>query len=122
MVKLSVKSVKEIVVLDDVKYDTAESFFKDLALGMPPGEVTVNWADGVIFTHSAFPWSEATIKEYIEHDKIYWSHVRYAPMKEYKDRVVEGNVVFRIRKTEIPILLEIAKELKRRLGLEGSSL
>jgi len=39
-------------------------------------------------------------------------------MKEYKDKVVEGSVVFRIRKTKVPILIEVAKELKKRLNLE----
>jgi len=119
MVKLTVKGVKEIFVLDDIKYENAEEFFRDLALGSPPGEITVNWAEGVIFTHSVLPWNDVTTKEYIEQERLYWSFVRYAPMKEYKDRVVEGNVVFRIRKSNVPILVEVAKELKKKLGLEG---
>jgi len=60
-----------------------------------------------------------TSKEYIEHERLYWAYVRYAPMKEYKDRVVEGNVVFRVRKTNVPILVEVARELKKRLNMEG---
>jgi len=119
MVKLTVKDVKEIVVLDDIMYESAEEFFRDLALGAPPGEITVNWVDGVVFIHSAFPWNDVTSKRYIEYGRLYWTYVRYAPMKEYKDRVVEGNVVFRIRKTRVPILIEVAKELKKRLKLEG---
>jgi len=115
MVKLTVKGVKEILVLDDIKYETAEEFFRDMALGSPPGEVTVNWADGVVFTHLALPWNDVTSKEYIEHERLYWSYIRYAPMKEYKDKIVEGSVVFHIRKTRVPILVEVAKELKKRL-------
>jgi len=97
---------------------TLRNFLKDLALGMISGEIIVNWAEGIVFFHQALPWNEITSKEYIENDRLYWSFVRYAPMKEYKDRIVEGNVIFRINKTRAPILIEVAKELKKRLGLE----
>ena len=118
MVKLVTKGAKEIIVLDDIQYPNAEEFFRDIALGHPPGEITVNWSEGVVFTHSAFPWNEITAKEYVEYGRLYWLYVRYAPMKEYKDRVVEGNVVFRIRKIKVPILIEVARELRRKMGLE----
>jgi len=32
MVKLTVKSIKEILVANNIKYETAEEFFKDLGL------------------------------------------------------------------------------------------
>jgi hypothetical protein len=116
MVELIIKGANEIVVLDEIKFDSAEEFFRDVAAGLPPGEITVNWADGVVFLHSAFPWTETTIKEYVEHGRIYWSYVKYAPMENYEERVTRDHVIFLIRKTRTPLLVEIAKELKRRLG------
>ena len=119
MVELVIKGVKEIVILDEIAFRTAEEFFKDTALGHPPGEIPVNWANGVIFIHASLPWNEVTTREYAEHGRIYWSYIKYAPMKEYREKVVEGNVIFRIRKTRVPTLIEVAEKLRERLGLEG---
>jgi len=39
MVKLTVKGVKEILVLDDIRYESAEEFFRDLAFGLLPARL-----------------------------------------------------------------------------------
>jgi hypothetical protein len=115
MVELVIKGAKEIVVLDEIRFNSAEEFFRDIAIGLPPGEITVNWADGVVFLHSAFPWTEITIKEYIDHGRIYWSFVKYAPMESYKDKIPIDHVIFHVKKVKVPILIEVVKELKKRL-------
>jgi len=114
-IKLTIKGAKEVVVLDEIRFETADEFFEDLMLGIPHGTIGVNWAEGIVFQHTSFPWTETTIKEYIENDRIYFSVLRYAPMEEYKRNISKNGVIFVIRKIKTPILVEIAKELKKRL-------
>ena len=117
-VKLITKGAEEIIVLDEIKFDTADEFFEELSLGALPGRIVVNWANGVVFQHISLPWNDITAREYIENGRIYWSALRYAPMKEYKPRVSKNDVVFLIRKVKTPILVEVASILKKRLEEE----
>lgn len=116
MVKLISKGVNEIVVLDELKYESTDEFFKDVALGLPPCEIAVGWFDGIVFHYAGFPWNEVTVKEYIDHGRIYWALLMYAPMKEYREKIVEGNVVFQVKKVKNPVLMEVVRELKKKLN------
>ncbi len=113
---MTVRGAKEIIVIDEIKFSSAEEFFEDLARGHPPGEVAVNWANGVVFIHLSFPWNEITVREYIEHGRIYWSSIKYAPMEKYEDKVIKDHVIFHIRKVRTPILVKIAEELRKKLA------
>lgn len=114
-VKLTTKGVEEIVVLDEVKYESANELFEDISLGRPPGEIVLNWAEGVVFIHESIPLSnETALKEWIDKNRIYWLYIWYAPMEKYEDVIVKGNVTIKIRKVKTPILIEVAKELKKR--------
>ena len=118
VVKLTIKGVEEVIVLDEIKFKSADEFFEDLALGIPHGTIAVNWAEGVVFQHNSFPWTETTAREYIEKGRIYWASVKYAPMKDYKKSVSKNGVIFVIRKVRAPVLVEVAKELRKRLEEE----
>ena len=37
-VKLTVRGAKEIIVVDEIKFDSPEEFFEDLAKGHPPAK------------------------------------------------------------------------------------
>ncbi len=115
-IKLIIKGAKEIIVLDEIRYDNEEEFFNDLTLGDKYGLIAVNWAEGIVFQHQSFPWTETTIREYIEKDRLYFSFIKYAPMKEYKERITKNGMLIVIRKIKTPILVSVAKELKKRLG------
>lgn len=115
-INLVIKGAKEIVILDEIKYKNAEEFFEDLTLGTKHGTVYVNWAEGIVFQHQSFPWTETTIREYIDKGRIYFSFLMYAPMEEYKDKITKNDLEIVIRKTRTPILVAVAKELRRRLG------
>ncbi len=114
-VKLITKGAKEIIVLDEIQFETVDELLEDLSIGHPPGQMVLNWANGIIFHHISLPWTDVTAKEYIENGRIYWSALRYAPMKEYKDRISKNNVLFLIRKVRTPILLEVTKILREKI-------
>ncbi|RLI79630.1 hypothetical protein DRP04_08975 [Archaeoglobales archaeon] len=115
-VKLTIKGVKEIIVLDEIRFETAEEFFENLTLEIPPpGVVVVNWVEGIVFKHTTFPWTETTIKEYIENGRIYFSALKYTPMKEYNRSISRNGVTFLVRKIKTPVLVEVVRELKKRL-------
>ncbi|MGC8577956.1 MAG: hypothetical protein ACP5M7_08220 [Thermoproteota archaeon] len=101
--------------MDEIRYKSADELFEEISLGMPPGEIVLNWAEGVVFIHEPILLNnETTIREWIEKGRLYWLSVRYAPMEEYKENVVKSTVTIRIRKIKTPILIEVAKELKKR--------
>jgi len=116
--KIHVKGVEEIIIIDEIKYENEEDFFNDLSLGLPHARISVNWAEGIVFLHESLPWTDTTIKEYIEKGKIYWSYVRYAPMEKYQPTISKNGVVFVVRKTNVPALIDVAKELKKRIKKE----
>ena len=117
-VKLITKGAREIIVLDEIKFETVDELLEELSIGHPPGQIILNWANGVVFQHISLPWTDVTAKEYIENGRIYWSALRYAPMEEYKDRISKNGLLFLIRKVRTPILVEVTKILREKLEKE----
>lgn len=72
MVELSLEPVREIVVHERLKLP-----LKTLAREAARQGEPILWAEGVAFTYTALPWSEATVREALE-GKLHWLWLYYA--------------------------------------------
>ena len=114
--QITIKEPKEIVVVDYIFYETPEELFADLTPQKPLIPTVLHWAEGVVFHFSAFPWNELLAKEYIENDRVYWATLRFAPMETYVNRATLGENVFFIKRTKVPVLVDVAKQLKKEIS------
>jgi hypothetical protein len=85
---------KEVIIHEYTKYDSAEDFINTLTKGAPAGSVlsVLKWVDGVLFSFRPLPPNEVTIKALIL-GTLYWDHVSFAPMPEYRDQIITQNGV-----------------------------
>ncbi|KXB02929.1 hypothetical protein AKJ45_03065 [candidate division MSBL1 archaeon SCGC-AAA261F19] len=120
MVNINFKPIEEVVILEEIRFDNPQDFFKDLRSGAPPGAtVTALWAEGIVFRHQGLPLNvEPVVKERME-GKVYWSSVKYAEMPEFKESASVGRETIGIAKAGSPTLKEIAKELRSRIKESG---
>lgn len=84
MVEFEYQPWKYVIVHEVVKYPL-EYFITKHSFGVQEGGTgrPLNWADGIVFEHTAMPPVEDVIKEQIE-GRIHWNSLNYGIMKEYK--------------------------------------
>jgi len=106
---------KEVIIHEYTSYDSAEDLINTSAMGVPPGSflTMLRWVNGVLLSFSALPINEVTAKELIE-GRLHWDHVSFAPMPEYKDKIIAGTgVTFHIRNvSNNPVFATIAEFIK----------
>jgi hypothetical protein len=83
---------KEVIIHEYTKYDSKDDFINTITNGIPPGSILppLRWVDGILLSFRPLPMKESTIKSLIE-GTLYWDHVSFAPMPEYKDQIITGN-------------------------------
>lgn len=111
MVQVRHEPVKEIVILDRVKY-SLDDFTK--VLGMSPTPVVASWSGSIVFAHRMLPWNDQTIKEAIE-GRIYWSHISYAELPVFKNVIESKDGKVRIGVIDVSsseVLKQAAKWIK----------
>ena len=113
--EIEFRPIKRIIILEDISYDSLDDFFAVITTGVPPSTpIVVLWANGVVFTYSAMPLSEAIVKERTE-GIVYWNFVQYAKMDEYVEEYRSGLHTVRVLKVKGPALLDVAKALQEKL-------
>lgn len=116
MTEIKIQSINKIVILDGIKYESVEDFFADAVAGLTPGTlITLLWAEGIVFRHTAMPpQSDEVVKNRIQ-GIIFWDHVSYAKMDKYEKEKTFGMHIIRLIKATSPALVDAAKKLKESL-------
>ncbi|MEM4408344.1 MAG: hypothetical protein QXI19_06340 [Candidatus Caldarchaeum sp.] len=116
MVEIVYSPVKTIVIMEYVKYSTAEELIRNLLL--PPGQPAVlYWAEGVVFFPTPFAANNTKVVEELMNGRIYWMSVSFAPMTAYTPMlsVEKGPEAMVINVSRSQTLSQVAKWLKERL-------
>ena len=120
MVKINYQPIKEIVIHEIVEYKAEEYFAlviqSTLAAGGAGTTPTLNWANGVIFSHVPYPDNEEIIKERLS-GVIHYAAVTFAVYLEYKAQVNakigEQSYTIKLQRVETnPLFIELTEYLK----------
>lgn len=84
MVDIDYKPIKKIAVHEIIK-NPLNNFIKMKTKSVNPNALPlpVRWAEGVVFTATAFPPTEKLVNEEVD-GTIHWQHVEFAEMPEYQ--------------------------------------
>lgn len=98
-VKIKYEPIEEIIVKEYVRYEKLQDllyiFAQLRASGAP---VSLNWAKGVVFTHTPLlPTTDQLMEDYLK-GRLYIINVSFALKPVYEDRLI-----YRTAKEEIPI-------------------
>ena len=99
MVKITYEPFKEVVIKEFTRYEKIEDlifWFAQLRAGGLP--VSLNWANGVVFTHSPLTSDTKELVNEFLNGRIYWTNVSFAIMPKYKP-VIETK-----ERVQVPII------------------
>lgn len=116
VVEIVYSPVKAIVILEYIKYSTAEELIRNLLL--PPGQPAVlYWAEGVVFFPIPLAANNTKVVEELMNGRIYWMSVSFAPMTAYTPMLSaeKGPEAMVINVSRSQTLSQVAKWLKERL-------
>jgi len=117
-VKIIYEPIEELVIKEYVKFEKIDdllySFAQLRAAGQP---VSLNWAEGTVFIHSALPLTNDKVVEQCLRGRLYITGVSFALMDKYQPSVVfknpQGEVAIPIMNlSSNKTLCEVAKWLK----------
>ena len=118
MVSVVYSPIKEVVVMEYIRYDSPEELLRNMIL--PPGQPAVlYWAEGVVFYPvPLLPNTNRVVEELLNNGRIYWSIVSFADMQEYSSMVAaeKGPEALVINVSRSKVLREVAKWLRERLS------
>ena len=87
--KIKYEPFEEIVVKEYVRYENLQDLLYIFAQLRASGEpVSLNWAKGVVFTHSPLPPSTDQLIEDFLKGRLYVINASFALMPEYKEVVL----------------------------------
>ncbi len=85
LIKISYEPFTEVVIKEYVRFEKIEDLiyiFAQLRAGGAP--VSLSWASGIVFIHSAIvPETDQVMEEFLN-GKVYWANVSFAEMPEYR--------------------------------------
>lgn len=117
MVEIIYNPIKQVVIMETVRYPTADELVKNMIL--PPGQPAVlYWAEGIVFLPIPLPMNNTKAIEELLSGKIYWMSVSYAPMPTYSAMLSaeKGPEALVINVSRSGVLTQVAKWLKERLS------
>lgn len=87
------KPVKELVIMECVRYPSKEALANSLAFLLRTGQpIALDWAEGVVFFGMPLPpTTDALVKDYME-GRIYWPSVMFALMPTYQAAISIGTL------------------------------
>jgi hypothetical protein len=118
MVNISYLPAKELIILEMVEYglrELAETCALLIEAGRP---VILNWAEGVVFHHTPLPFNTKELMKERMKGRIYWASVIYAEMPEHTPVIKVGTRDIPVLATPNPVLKQVARWMKERLGRE----
>lgn len=117
MVTVSHRPIKEVVILDYVKFPSAEELVKNMVI-QPGAPAVLYWAEGVVFLPVPLnPNNEKVVEELME-GRVYWMVVSFAPMPTYSSMlsVEKGPEALVVNVSRSKTLSGVARWLKERLA------
>ena len=117
MTEVEFKEIKKIVVLEELRYSSEEAFYEAVIEGVGPDvPEIVLWAEGVVFRHTPISIDlEEFARRYADEGILYWSVVMYAKKEKYEEEKRVGMHAIKITKPTATALMDVAKELGKRL-------
>lgn len=115
MVKVTFKSMKEIVIHEAIEHELRDFVKIRLAgLGKEAVASPFLWAEGVVFSRSAPPPTEEVVRQGLE-GVIHFASVGWALMPKYRRYLKFGGATVPvINASDNPNLRDVAKALKRK--------
>jgi hypothetical protein len=111
LIKISYEPFKEVVIKEYVRFDKIEDLiyiFAQLRAGGAP--VSLSWANGIVFIHSAIvPETDEVMEDFLN-GKVYWANVSFAEMPDYKS-IIETK-----EKLQVPIVNLSSSETIRQVA------
>ena len=116
MVTVTYNPIKEVVVMEYIRYQSPEELLRNIIL--PPGQpVILYWAEGVVFHPiPLLPNNDKIIEELIK-GRVYWSIVSFAEMPQYSGMISaeKGPEALVVNVSRSRVLRSVAKWLNERL-------
>ncbi|MEM3781422.1 MAG: hypothetical protein QXT43_00465 [Candidatus Micrarchaeaceae archaeon] len=81
MVKISFAPIKELVVHEAVEMGKDDLIRERIT---PAGNMPLYWCDGVLFSFSSLPMTDAIIEDYLS-GRIHWLEVHFTKMPKYAE-------------------------------------
>lgn len=88
MIRITYEPFQEVVIKEYVRYEKIEDLIYPLAQLRAAGTpAALSWANGVAFVNMVMPLEcDQVIEDFLK-GKVYWTHVSFALMPEYKPTV-----------------------------------
>nr|BAL53430.1 hypothetical conserved protein [uncultured crenarchaeote] len=117
MVEIVHQPVKELVIMEYIRFPSAEELVRNMLL--PPGQPAVlYWAEGVVFLPIPVPTNNAKVVEELLNGRVFWMSVSFAPMANYSPMlsVEKGPEAMVINVSRSSLLTQVARWLKSKLS------
>jgi hypothetical protein len=114
-VSISYEPFKEIVIMEKTYFNTPEDIARFISVIAGGKLAGLYWVEGIVFLYFPLPASTAIVaKDLIEHRKVYWTFVGYAPMPKYMQTIEtkEKMIVPVVDISSDPVLKKVAQWLK----------
>jgi hypothetical protein len=116
IMEISVEPWKKLVIHEIIEYDF-EDWVKQIAFSTRSsggGIPTMQWANGIVFSPSNFPTTNATIEEQLK-GILHWSSVSFAIKEKFEHQIVSENATINLVNVSVnEIFKELAQNLKAR--------
>ena len=114
--EISIEPWKKLVIHEIIEYDFSD-WVKQIAFSTRSsggGIPTMQWADGIVFSPTHFPTTNATIDEQLK-GTLHWSSVSFALKEKFEHQIVSENATINLVNVSVnTIFKELAQNLKGR--------
>jgi len=113
---ISVEPWKKLIIHEIIEYDF-DDWVKQIAFSTRSsggGIPTMQWTNGIVFSPSNFPTTNATIEEQLK-GTLHWSSVSFAIKENFEHQIVSENATINLVNVSVnEIFKELAQNLKAR--------
>lgn len=93
MTEITVEPYKKLVIRTYLKYDSYEEMARELVKGVSVPYIILRWNSGILFNFVSYMMTDYISQQLVQ-GNLYWDHLDFAEMKEFRDYVpVEGSAV-----------------------------
>jgi hypothetical protein len=114
--EISIDPWKKLIIHEIIEYDFVD-WVKQIAFSTRSsggGIPTMQWANGIVFSPSNFPTTNATIEEQLK-GILHWSSVSFAIKEKFEHQIVSENATINLVNVSVnDIFQELALNLKKR--------
>lgn len=113
--EISIEPWKKLIIHEIIEYNFAD-WVKQIAFSTKSsggGIPTMQWANGIVFSPSNFPTTNATIDEQLK-GILHWSSVSFAIKEKFEHQIVSENATINLVNVSVnEIFKEVAQNLKK---------